>query len=67
MLSSSGRKTFRALVLSLTQAVFVPTGVVVAVVELVPDDVDGDDVQAANVMAVRASVNHNRRSFRPRP
>ena len=37
----------------------------VAVVELVPDDVDGDDVQAANVIAARAMVNHNRRGFRP--
>src|SRR5271157_3453623 len=66
MLSSSGRKTFRALVLSLTQAVLVPTGAVVAVVELLPDDVDGDCVQEANVMAVRAMVNHNKTGFRRR-
>src|SRR5277367_5156371 len=65
MLSSSGRKTFRALVLSLTQSVFVPTGVVVAVVELIPDDVGGDEVQAANVMAARAMVSHNSRVLKP--
>ena len=38
MLSSSGRKTFRAFVLSLTQAVLVPTGVVVVVAEVVLDE-----------------------------
>ena len=52
--------------LSFTQSVFVPTGVVVAMVELVSDDVEGDDVQAANVVALRAAmVNHNSRDFRP--
>jgi hypothetical protein len=52
-------------VLSFTQSVFVPTDVVVAGVELVSDDVDGDDVQAANVVALRAATaNHNRRDLR---
>ena len=51
--------------LSLTQPVLVPTGVVLAGVELMSDDVDGDDAQAANIMALRAMVNHNRRDLEP--
>lgn len=50
--------------LSLTHAVLVPTGIDEDVVELLPDDVEGDCVQDVNVAAVRVMVNQNRTSFR---
>lgn len=50
--------------LSFTQAVLLPTGGAVTVVEVAPDEEDGDEVQAASVTAVRAMANHDRTGFR---
>src|ERR1700683_1643955 len=52
MLSSSGRKTFSALVLSFTQAVLVPTGVVLVAL----DEVDGVLAHPAKRRAPAASA-----------
>ena len=56
MLSASGRKMFRSLVPSLTQDMLVPTDGAV-VVEVVVDDVVGDDVQEPTAIPLRATAN----------